>query len=456
MNGVRRGGKLSRLALLWLLLVALTAVTACNASPTPSPNLTATLPPAPTPLDAAPSPTPLAPPIPSGDAYPSVAETAIPPAYPVEGMETAVPTAALFPQIIDGTDTYLPYIALAQETAVPTVAPEPSPTHTPTPIPTIDFAAVQAQLQGQGQELGYAKIGFHVGVGGNTEGLEQWMRELDAAGVPFFLKSVDNAEPILFAQELMKASGVPHTLVYRKVSGGNHVSVPNYDLPPAQAAAAHWALHRDAFPPELDPNYVWLETMNEVDKNRSEWLAQFALEHARLTLQDGYKWAAFGWSSGEPEPEQWQGPAMLEFLRLAGANPDRLAIALHEYSYLTEDISDAYPYKVGRFQELFRIADAYGIPRPTVLITEWGWTYEHVPEPGPALADIAWASALYAPYPQVKGAAIWYLGEGDTFANIAHEAQRLIDPARIFALTNYFVIPQPPQQAPINPAQHKP
>jgi hypothetical protein len=240
------------------------------------------------------------------------------------------------------------------------------------------------------------------------------------------------------------------------VSGGSHISVPNYDVPPAIAAQQHWQLHRDDFPPELDPNLVWLETINEVDKNRSEWLAQFALETAKLTLRDGYKWAAFGWSSGEPEPEQWQAPAMLEFLRLAGENPDQLAIALHEYSYEVDDIADIYPYKIGRFQELFRITDANNIPRPTVLITEWGWTYEHVPEPESALADIAWAAQLYAPYPQVKGAAIWYLGYGDTFADIATETQRLINPVRIYALTNYFVIPLPPEQQPINPAQHQP
>jgi len=147
---------------------------------------------------------------------------------------------------------------------------------------------------------------------------------------------------------------------------------------------------------------------------------------------------------------------MMEFLRLAGANPDKLAIALHEYSYTVDDIADIYPYKIGRFQELFRIADANGFPHPTILVTEWGWTYDHVPEPEPAIEDIAWASSLYAPYPEVKGAAIWYLGLGDTFSDIDDETQRLIDPLRIYALTNYFVIPMPPEKQPINPEQHQP
>ena len=282
------------------------------------------------------------------------------------------------------------------------------------------------------------------------------MRALDAAGIPFFLKSVDNAQPIFIAQELMKQSGVPHVLVYRKAAGGSSYdwNVPNYSLPPAQAAEIHWQMHRDAFPPELDPSLVWLETINEVDKNVAEWLGQFALKTAELALNDGFRWAAFGWASGEPEPADWQTPSMVAFLRLAGNNPDRLAIALHEYSYLVDDIDHEYPYKIGRFQALFQIADELGIPRPTVLITEWGWTYEKVPAPEQALQDIAWASRLYAPYPEVKGAAIWFLG--GQFADIANLTQQLIEPMTRYSLQNYFSAPQPPAQAPIEPDRYAP
>lgn len=285
-------------------------------------------------------------------------------------------------------------------------------------------------------------MGFHTSVGGNQAGLDDWMQQLDAAGVPFFLKSVDNAEPLYAAQQLIQAGGVPHTLVYRR-SGGDY-DVPNYDLPPAQAAQIHWQKHKAAFPPELDPNLVWIETMNEVDKNRSEWLAEFALETAKLTLADGYRWAAFGWASGEPEPEAWRSPAMLAFLRLAAANPDRLAIALHEYSYTVADARDMYPYKIGRFQQLFQAADENGIPRPTVLITEWGWTYQNVPPVAQAMADLAWAAELYAPFPQVKGAAVWHLG--CCFAGVADQTQKLIAPLAAYSVTTYFAVPLPPAQ----------
>lgn len=374
--------------------------------------------------------------------------------YPVQTATTAVNTPLPeTPNPGDVDNLFLPIISEAQgPTEAPTTTAAP-PTPTPTPIPTVDFAAARAELRSRGEELATVKIGFHVGLGGNTAGLEDWMRRLDAAGVPFFLKSVDNAQPILFAQELMRQSGVPHVLVYRKAAGGSYDwDVPNYALSPQQAAEIHWQAHIDAFPPELDRELVWLETINEVDKNQAEWLGQFALATAALAQRDGYRWAAFGWSSGEPEPHQWETPSMLAFLRLAGDNPDRLAIALHEYSYTLENIADQYPYKVGRFQELFRVADKHAIPRPTVLITEWGWTYQEVPPPEKALQDIAWAARLYARYPEIKGAAIWYLGSG--WADISQQAQRLIYPVMVYSLQNYYA--RPFQPAPVNPQEFQP
>lgn len=317
----------------------------------------------------------------------------------------------------------------------------PPPLPPPVPVsgtPPIDFEAVREALQEDGQDLAFAKVGFHTGYAGNTEGLDEWMETLDAAGVPFFLKSVQDPQYLIQAQELVRTSGVTHTLVFRY--SGPDYDVPNYDLPPEEAALHHWERHKAVFPEELDPDLVWIETVNEVDKNRAEWLGHFALETARLALEDGYRWAAFGWSSGEPEPEHWQTPSMLEFLRLAAEHPDRLAVALHEYSYTRDGAGNGYPFLVGRFQHLFEICDLYGIRRPTVLITEWGWEYQDVPAVDQALEDIQWASWLYAAYPEVKGAAIWYLGHG--YGDIADQAQLLIEPLRDYNLSNYFVIEQ--------------
>ncbi len=384
--------------------------------------------------------------------YPSL-DTPIPTAYPVATLPVPSPTPPVPSPTLPADsayptgNTYLPLIGVAE---APPTASLPLPT--PTPYPTVDFAAMRAQLQAADQEIGYNKIGFHVGVGGNSLGIGEWMRRLDPAGVPFFLKSVDNSGPILEAIGLKLASGVDHTLVFRTT--GN--DVPDYSLPAVTAARLHWQWHRDRFPAELEPykDQIWLETMNELDKNLSEWLAEFSLEQARLAQQAGFRWAAFGWSPGEPEPEDWAGPKMLQFLRLAGSNPDRIAIAVHESSLIADDITDGYPFKIGRFLSLFDICDQNGIPRPTVLMTEWGWQSHDLPDPEKALRDISWAAKLYAAFPQVKGGAIWYLGIG--YEPIQNQTQQLIVPVTEFSLTHYYAIPAPPAQAATDPNLYRP
>lgn len=321
----------------------------------------------------------------------------------------------------------------------------PPPTATPPVVPqTFGGPGWAEERVGEGfatavqaaDELAFVKIGFHVGPDGDAQGLGEWMRQLDAAGVPFFLKSADSAGQLLEAQELMRISGVPHTLVYRRSS--DQFELPNYEINPVQAAREHWALHVADFPPELDPSLVWLETINEVDKGRSEWLGIFAYETARLALRDGYRWAAFGWSSGEPEIVDWTAPEMTPFLQLAAAYPDQLAIALHEYSYDTDNIFRQKGSLVGRFQQLFWVCDQLGIRRPTVLITEFGWEYRDIPPPAEAMYHVQEAARLYAAYPEVKGAAIWYLG--GRFGEIDVQTKQLIAPLTEYALTHYFEV----------------
>lgn len=344
------------------------------------------------------------------------------------------------PQLIALVETPPPRQFLPLILKQPNRQPPLPPPIIRTAEPPIDAQALELSMVHPWQ-LGLNKIGFHTGPNSNETGLSDWMQALDDAGVPFFLKSVDHAGRIYQAQEMSKASGVPHTLVFRTtkwghLSDGYDYDVPDYDLPPKEAASVHWQAHKAKFPPELDPQYVWIETVNEVDRGRSEWLAEFAFETGKLALRDGYKWAAFGWSSGEPEPENWESPKMLEFLRFAADHPNDIAIALHEYSYKANEIGNIYPYLIGRFQALLDICDRNGIGRPTILITEWGWTHDRVPGPTEALADIRWASHLYAAYPNVKGAAIWYLGGG--FSDIRHLTQLLIAPVKDFSLSTYY------------------
>lgn len=359
---------------------------------------------------------------------------------PMIGLEQP-PTAAPTTTAATATPT-------ATATVEPTATTAPAVAALPMPINVVDFATVRDELAAEGRQLAYNKIGFHVTFLEDREELDPYMERLDSEGVPFFLKSVDNAEPLYKAQELMKQSGVPHTLVYRSTL----YDVPDYSMDPIAAAEMYWELEKAIWPPELDPDLIWLETMNELDKGRAEWLAQFSLRKAQLALRDGYRWAAFGWASGEPEPSDWESPAMLELLQLIADNPDRLAIALHEYSYVAGDIGHDYPHKVGRFLELFRVADKHGIPRPTVLITEWGWTYNDIPPEPLAMEHVTWAANLYGAYPEVLGAAIWNLGKlDDTLFPLNTQTQDLMDNMLAFSLDSYFSAPVPPEQTPLDP-----
>jgi outer membrane biosynthesis protein TonB len=295
------------------------------------------------------------------------------------------------------------------------------------------------------------KIGFHTGPAGNPTGIGDWMRALDKARIPFCLKSADHYGTIFEAQELMKKSSeigvspVPHVLIFRFSSekDGYDYDVPPYKNPkyaddPEGGARLHWRKTLAKLPPEFDKKRVWLEVINEVDKNLCDWLGRFAVQIAKLAQRDGYKVSLFSWSSGEPEPSCWETPGMLAYLRICAKRPSQVAVALHEYSFVENDIFDQFPFKIGRFQYLFQVCDKHNIPRPRVHITEWGWQYDSVPPPEKAIKDIQKAGELYAPFPEIEGAAIWYLGHG--YADIANKAQRLIKPVTEFTLKHRFEV----------------
>lgn len=330
-------------------------------------------------------------------------------------------------------------------TPTPSAPTEPArPTATPTPPPT-DFEAVREELRAEGKDLAHVKIGFHLGPGGTARGLGEYLQGLAQAGVPAVIKSADAYG---VCAEALRAS--PNHITVFRLSGGS-LELPDYSLPPDVAAEQHWRRVLDALPPEFD-RLTWIEVMNEPDKGRADWLGRFAYRIGEFALRDGYRFAAFGWSSGEPEPAEWRTPGMRAFLSLAAQHPERIAVALHEYSYDVDNVRNQYPHLLGRFQLLFQACDEMGIARPTVLITEWGWELGKVPDVDQAMKDIAWASELYGAYPEVRGAALWYLGTG--YEGISRDAERLIKPMWYYAWSEYFVIE--PGQKPTDPRQFVP
>lgn len=340
------------------------------------------------------------------------------------------PVTASIPSTI-----YIPILFNEWSTIPPLPDPLPPPVAYTSTSP-VDFGAAAEALETDGLILGYNKIGFHTGPAGNRQGISDYFRKLDAAGVPIYIKSVDDAGPIFEVQELGKVSGVEHIMVYRKHGGG--FELPNYNNDPIAEARIHYDRHVSAWPPELDYTKVWMETINEPDKNRSEWLAIYSLEIAKLAVADGRKVAAFSWSTGEPEVEHWESPEMLAYFRYAAEHPDNVAVSLHEYSLVSNEITRFYPYLVGRFQLLYEVLDKRGIDRPTTLITEWGWAATSLPPVEEAMEDIAWTNQLYNAYPQILGAGLWYLGAN--FEDIANDAQKLIEPVGDYSIRSYFGI----------------
>ena len=294
------------------------------------------------------------------------------------------------------------------------------------------------------------KIGFHLAEGGDPTGIGDWMQRLNEQRIPFFIKTADSMRGLDEAQDIVRqnqAQGidVPHVSVFRRsgqLDGDNHFDIPRYDLEPEAAAAAHWQLHKPRFPANLDPAITWVETINEVRKevNWCDWLGKFAWHTAQRALADGYKFAAFGFSAGTPDVTQgaWETDGMLQYLELCAEHPRQFGVALHEYSYSINDIWREPGFLVGGFKWLFRAADKHGIPRPRVLITEWGWEYNNVPDVPPAMQHIREVAEMYAQFPEVLGAAIWYLGSG--YGDMAQRAQKLIQPVRDFTLAHPFTV----------------
>lgn len=301
--------------------------------------------------------------------------------------------------------------------------------------------------------MAFNKIGFLAsGAGGRADGIGDYVRRLDAVGIPAVVMCNDGVVGIDDALTLIDAgSRVPHVMAFRVVKDDAETyAVPDYGQAPGSAARQHWAKIKPHFHPRFiqHRDKVWLLPINEVDKNRADWLGKFGTELAKVANGEGYKVAMFGWSTGEPEPEDWETPGMLKYLRYCAAHPDQAAVCLHEYSLDVHNIERGGGHLIGRFQQMFAVCDRHSIRRPNVLIGEWGWGATEAPSVDNAMKDIKRIAALYARYPEVLGAGIWYLGAG--FSGIARQVQPLIAPVTEMTVSRTFPGPEPiPDPEPI-------
>jgi GH25 family lysozyme M1 (1,4-beta-N-acetylmuramidase) len=308
--------------------------------------------------------------------------------------------------------------------------------------------------------MAFLKVnGFHTAAAGSrTDGIGDFLRQVDAAGVPFLAYCVGGTASLIDAQNIMRRSSVPHNAIFRQDvfphnQGGD--DVPDYNKPPKQAAQEQWESHVARWPSELDPALIWGETVNELRKEVewADWIGEFCYETGLLAVASGRKWCGPGYSAGTPDEGAWETPGMLKFLRLCAAHPDQVGVALHEYSLEPEDLWHNKGYHIGRFTQLIAACERHGIAPPTIFFTEWGWGERAIPgNRQDALDEILEVGELYAKYPSVKGAAIWALDNG--WGGLADQVHGLMEPlAQLLTTTRYPdpVTTKPPAEGSTEP-----
>lgn len=320
-------------------------------------------------------------------------------------------------------------------------------------------------MSNNNNDLGLSVVGFHVAMGGNKNGFGDWLRDLNAAGVPVFVKGADVYGEIWEALQVGSEYGVANNLVYRPIMESPY-DVPRYDQRPSDAASFHWAYVKTQLPPEFDKSRVWIEPLNEPrganDPNNPnwgnmdavDWLGEFSYYVGMMAIRDGYKVCLPSFNSGEPaagidgEPNKYEEPGMLQFLALCADDPNHVALSVHEYSWsLWKDGLSPYdwmPSLWGRCEAALAACDLHGISRNfNIFVTEFGWAHNDVPQEDIGLGHIEIYDMWAARWPQVKGAALWTLQAG--WEGINDKLQKYIAPMSTYQSTAVFPRGEQPQ-----------
>jgi GH25 family lysozyme M1 (1,4-beta-N-acetylmuramidase) len=280
-------------------------------------------------------------------------------------------------------------------------------------------------------------IGLQSSTTGDPQGIGEVIRELSEHNIATFSASSDSTSILSDLQHWHKETGVPHTGNYypTRAEGDYHSNVPEYGkIPSRELAVRHWNNIEKKIPindPTRSPidwsiPCIWLSTWNEVRPyvgwsqmgssappedpvdgyaGNADLIGWQAYEIGREALNRGYRWAAFSFAGGDPEPGFWDAPGVIAYLKLCAQNPEQLGIALHEYSHVLTILG--LPDKIGRFQQLHEACDRHNIRRPVIQIKEFGWEAIRIPDRDTAVAELIEVAQLYMQHPNIHGAAIW-------------------------------------------------
>lgn len=297
-------------------------------------------------------------------------------------------------------------------------------------------------------------FGFHTGSGGLGVP-NRFFESAKSHGIPIFAKATDTSQSLYDALRI--ADGDPSAVVIfrrsvrpadRTAPPSGDPNVPRWDVHPWTAAQEHWEWHKKYIPQDLLDNYprdlITVEITNEIAKefvytrredipesylanrpapyqresdgrwvlSNASWVGWFLYHAALYVIDDGFRFAGPGWTTGEPEPEHWSSPGMIDFMRLACDYPDKIYVAIHEYRLSINATEFVDYYHIGRVKMMADACHQAGIGIPSFVITEWGWTYTGVPDMPRLRTDLIAALNEYSKYESFRGLAVWALNAG--------------------------------------------
>ena len=221
-------------------------------------------------------------------------------------------------------------------------------------------------------------VGFHCGEPSLTDGLGEYYNTLAANGHALAAKATDGTAGLYDVQALGGIGIWRKTTFVYTVRIGEEVKyytiwdVPHYNDDPMRQAQFFMQQYFDEWPTGLNKRTNYIETPNEADKNEANFLGEYMVACATLALANGHKYCGPAFAGGEPEPEHWEAPGMLAYLRMCEQHPDDLAVSLHEYTLQGLDVSlaDTRTFSHGRVTWLNEVCVKHGIKPPAVFLTE--------------------------------------------------------------------------------------
>ena len=269
--------------------------------------------------------------------------------------------------------------------------------------------------------------GVHCTAIGVFDGIGDYINLLRAADKPVSIQTVDSTVGLYDAYH--SGEHPQDGLVFRRTKVEDvevdrlpvEESTGLYSGVPEELAQYHFDIINRNLPRytpegnvELDfHTRVWTCSINEPSRNIGdiEYLAKYTLAIGKLMLAADVKYLAYGWSTGTPEPEFWEHPITLEYLRLCEANPSMLGVSIHEYSLDKNDISVGYPNLIGRVANLLRTCVEHNISYPYIHIGEFGWEERHIDVRGDeANRQLTWADTVYKDLGINPNRCLWTLG----------------------------------------------